>query len=154
MTNLFRIETKHNMLHNLQNDDNTITTMKRRIPVLSYVSAGYATSAEAVEYAEEFIEIPFEIKDPNAFALKIFGDSMYPRYMEGDYVIASPLALPRNRQPVIAMINNDETTCKLYQEQKDHICLIPENPRYQMIICDKKDVAWVFPVVALYRKED
>ena len=148
-------ENKHRMIHNLKNSEEQIIQTKQKLPVISYVTAGAPQTFEMpyTSYCDEHIEVPFEIKDPDAFALRIFGDSMYPKFLDGDYVIASPNQEPRNNQPVIAMINKNETTCKLFLEQKDHICLSPINPEYRMIICNKKDVEWVFPIIGMYRKE-
>jgi repressor LexA len=146
----------HNSMHKIQGKDDNLVSLRFRIPVVSRVSAGGFQSVADIphaDYCEEYIELPFEVKDPDAFALKIEGNSMYPRYSEGDYVIVSPTKEPSNGTPVVAMINSDETTCKIYQEYKDYIRFVPENSDYQMVICHKKDIVWVYPVIAFYRKE-
>jgi len=78
---------------------------------------------------------------------------MDPRYLDSDYIIASPNRAPVPNHPVIAKINDNEATCKLYKEVGNHIQLIPVNPEYETIVCHKKDVIWIYPVVGMYRKE-
>jgi len=126
------------------------------IPVISSIAAG--DPGEYVGnypegFAEEFISSPVDVKDKQSFALKIEGNSMAPRYIDGDYVIASPSRPPSQNRPVIAKINKNEITCKLYKKSENSILLIPVNPEYQIITCEQKDVHWVYPVVGMYRKE-
>ncbi len=87
------------MVHNFKNSNSDIIERKFRIPIVSYVSAGAAMPAEShyPNFYEEYLKIPFNINDPDAFALRIIGDSMYPKYSDGDYVIASDNKIAENR---------------------------------------------------------
>jgi len=102
--------------------------------------------------AKGAVPVEIDIKDPHAFVLRIEGSSMTPRYLDGDYVIASPQKQPRNNKPVIAKVKNNEPTCRLYKDAGDYIHLIPINPEFDMLIAYKKDIKWVYPVVGMYRK--
>lgn len=140
----------------LYSDNEPMPTTLYNIPVVSSIAAG--DPKEYVDnypegFAEEFIASPIDVKDKQSFALKIDGNSMAPRYIDGDYVIASPNRAPVQNRPVIAKINESEITCKLYKKSGDDVLLIPVNPEYQIIACHKKDVRWVYPVVGMYRKE-
>ena len=117
-------------------------------------SAAYGVGAKKTAKGAAPAEIITRIRNiPDAFVLRIEGSSMTPRYLDGDYVIASPQKQPRNNRPVIAKVKNNEATCRLYKDAGDYIHLIPINPEFDMLIVYKKDVKWVYPVVGMYRKE-
>lgn len=130
-----------------------------QIPVISPISAG-----DPREYADDFPEgfaeeyVPcggsrIIEEDPSAFALRIEGDSMSPRYLHGDYIIASPAREILPNYPVIAKINDNEATCKILKETNDKIILIALNPAYAPIEVPKEKVKWLYPVVGMFRKE-
>jgi SOS-response transcriptional repressor LexA len=133
-----------------------IITRIRNIPVISKITRcdpKKITEPYPAGYAEETILSSIELKDPHAFALRIEGSSMASRYLDGDYVIASPQKQPTNIRPVIVKLNDNEATCRLYKDAGDYIHLIPINPEFDILIVHKKDVTWVYPVVGMYRKE-
>lgn len=108
---------------------------------------------ESKKTAKGTVPTEIDIKDPHAFVLRIEGSSMTPRYLDGDYVIASPQKQPTNNRPVISKVKDNEATCRLYKDAGEYIHLIPINPEFDILIVYKKDVKWVYPVVGMYRKE-
>lgn len=67
----------------------------RRIPLINKVSAGYPADFTDLDYpagaADGYVVVP-DLTDPNAFAIVVCGDSMAPRFEEGDILIISPAA--------------------------------------------------------------
>ena len=64
------------------------------VPVINKVSAGYPKDFTDLSYpkgaADDFVSCP-DVQDKDAFAGRIHGDSMTPKYREGDIVIFSRL---------------------------------------------------------------
>lgn len=63
------------------------------VPLINSVAAGYPTEFTDLGYparvADEYVRVP-EVRDPDAFAARVVGDSMEPVYREGDIVVFSP----------------------------------------------------------------
>lgn len=126
----------------------------RQIPVVSYTAAGDPVAYEDMYppgWAEEFIDGFTDIDDPNAFALRIRGDSMEPFLMDGDIVLVCPNWSLREGRPVVAKIRGGEITCKIYNRKERNIILSAVNPRYKPIIVATDEIEWLYPVVRVVR---
>lgn len=110
-----------------------------KIKVLGRVAAG--VPIEAIEDVIDYEEIPEDMaKQGEFFGLKIQGDSMYPRIIDGDVVIVRKQSFANNRDIVIVLINGDSGTCKQYYHFDDHIELKPFNPMYKPLVFTKEEV--------------
>lgn len=110
-----------------------------KVPVLGRVAAG--VPIEAIEDIIDYEEIPEEMaRQGEYFGLKIQGDSMYPRIIDGDVVIVRKQSYATNRDIVIVLINGDDGTCKQYYRFDDHIELKPFNPMYKPLVFSKEEV--------------
>ena len=69
------------------------------VPVINRVSAGYPKDFTDLSYprgvADEYVGCP-DVHDKDAFAARVAGDSMTPKYTQGDIVIFSPAASVRS----------------------------------------------------------
>ena len=103
------------------------------IPILGSVRAGYDNFAE--QNIEGYIRINEDIKalHPDAFTLRVTGDSMEPELSHGDYVICLPDAEIRNNDVVIVCINGEIGTVKRIRFDQDGLTLIPRNAQYKQI---------------------
>src|SRR4030042_1508702 len=67
----------------------------RLVPVINKVAAGYPADFNDLDYpagvADDYVRCP-DLHDANAFAERVVGDSMEPRFNEGDIVVFSPAA--------------------------------------------------------------
>lgn len=99
----------------------------QRIPVLGRVAAG--VPIEAIEDVIDWEDIS-EDSPGEYFGLKIKGDSMSPRIMEGDTVIVHAQNDAENGDIVIVQINGDTATCKRLTKHGTGISLISFNPAY------------------------
>lgn len=103
------------------------------IPILGSVRAGYDNFAE--QNIEGYIRVDESLKavHPEAFTLRVTGDSMEPEMSHGDYVICLPDAEIRNNDVVIVCINGEIGTVKRIRFDKDGLTLIPRNTQYKQI---------------------
>lgn len=123
----------------LEDHDNDTRPRGVKIGVLGRVPAG--VPIEAIEEFIDYEEIPEEMaKNGEYFGLKIQGDSMYPRIIDGDVVIVKKQSYAANRDIVIVLINGDDGTCKQYYRFDDHIELKPFNPMYKPLVFTKEEV--------------
>lgn len=110
-----------------------------KIPVLGSVAAGTPIFAEENYIGSE--EISEELASTGEFfGLKIKGDSMSPRIMEGDTVIVRQQDDAESGDIVIVLINGDSATCKRLMKYQEGISLISFNPAYEPITFSNKDI--------------
>lgn len=122
----------------------------RAVPVINRVAAGYPHHFTDMDYppsvADEYVRCP-DVHDAQAFAARVVGDSMQPKYAEGDIVIFSP-----NRQPVdgddcFVRFEDGETTFKRYRAADGGIRLEPLNDKYPAETYPPEDVTGLWPAV-------
>lgn len=105
----------------------------KSIPVLGYVRAGMPTeAAQEVIGCEDVYLRGCDADD--YFALRIQGDSMSPRMMDGDTVIVKRRFDCESGRICVAMINGGETTVKKLIKKDMSIILMPLNPAYDPIV--------------------
>lgn len=99
------------------------------IPVYGRIPAG--SPAEAMEYIEDYIDVPLSMaKGKELLALKVVGDSMYPKYIEGDYVLIQKQPDCESGQDCAVRVNGSDVTLKKVIKERDGIMLQPINPEY------------------------
>lgn len=109
------------------------------INVLGRVAAGIPI--EAVTDIIDTEEIPEEMaKTGEFFGLQIHGDSMEPKFSEGDVVIVRQQDDAESGDIVIAMINGDDATCKRLRKYRDGIELVSTNPSYEPMFFSNEDI--------------
>lgn len=92
------------------------------VPVLGKVAAGVPISAQ--------VDIIGTIwTDKECFALKIKGDSMSPRIMDGDIVLVKKQESAEDGDLVIAEIDG-EATCKVLKRSHGSVMLVPFNAAF------------------------
>lgn len=95
------------------------------VKILGSVAAGIPITAQ-----EDVIGVVYsDIQKPGLFALKIKGDSMSPRIMDGDTVLVQSQETASDGDLVIAMIDG-EATCKVFKKNHNGVTLIPFNGAY------------------------
>jgi SOS-response transcriptional repressor LexA len=123
--------------------------LPRPIPVISWVQAGSFTEAadmHAVGVSGEGdpVHSPKAV-GPHAFALRVEGDSMAPRYLPGDIIVVDPEIMCDNDSPCVVVLNG-EATFKFFRETNDAIVLAPMNNKHPDITI-RKDSQVDFRVV-------
>ena len=109
---------------------NPIKRPPTRIPVLGRVAAGIPI--DAIEDVLDWEEItPSMAMTGQYFGLKVKGDSMLPRIVEGDVVIVRCQPDAESGDVVIVQVNGNEATCKRLSKHPSGISLISFNPAYE-----------------------
>lgn len=108
------------------------TLKKNRIPVLGKIPAGIPI--EMIEDVIDYEEISDEMLkgDREYFGLKVSGDSMTPKYLDGDVLIVQKAEDCESGQDCIVMVNGNDGTFKRVIKNKDGIILQPLNPNYEI----------------------
>lgn len=110
-----------------------------RINVLGRVAAGIPI--EAIEDIIDTEEITAAMAATGTFiGLRIAGDSMEPRIMDGDTVIVRLQDDADSGDTVIALVDGHDATCKRLRKYKEGIELIANNPKYAPQYYDQGEV--------------
>ena len=97
-----------------------------KIPVLGRVVAG--VPIEAIEDILDYEEITQEMAAHGEyFALQVYGDSMEPKFSEGDVVIVRKQETVESGDIAIVLVNGDEATVKKIKKMPEGILLIANN---------------------------
>ncbi|MGD2093884.1 MAG: XRE family transcriptional regulator [Phycisphaerales bacterium] len=129
----------------------------RLVPVINKVSAGYPADFDDLDYpvgiADDYIRCP-DLHDPNAFAVRVVGDSMEPKFREGDIVIFSPAAEVHNGDDCFVRFTAPhETTFKrVFFESDNKIRLQPRNEKYSPTIVDGNRINGLYRAVVKHEK--
>ena len=121
--------------HTAQSTNSNAVTIK----VLGRVSAGLPI--EAVENIIDTEEISEELsKTGEFFGLQIHGNSMEPKFSEGDVVIVRKQEDAESGDIVIATVNGTDATCKRLRKYRDGIELISTNPSYEPMFFSAEEI--------------
>jgi repressor LexA len=127
------------------------------IPIINKVVAGYPAYFTDMDYppgvAEDYIRCP-DVHDPQAFAARVVGDSMSPRYCEGDIVIFTPNrpAEPGNDCFVRFAEDGGTTFKRFYQDAENTIRLQPLNSKYPAETYPRERVTGLWPSALCIQK--
>lgn len=110
-----------------------------KIPVLGKVQAGIPIDAieEVLDYEEITPEMASQGKH---FALMVRGDSMYPRFVEGDVVIVRCQNDVDTGDIAVILVNGNDATVKKIKKSPQGLTLIPLNTAYDYINYSNEDI--------------
>jgi phage repressor protein C with HTH and peptisase S24 domain len=132
------------------------------VPVINRVSAGYPKDFSDLNYprgvADEYIGCP-DVHDKDAFAARVHGDSMSPKYREGDIVIFSPAAGTKNGDDCFVRFDDGHTTFKrVFFETDDAgravLRLQPRNEKYKPQSVPSESVSGLYKAMFKYQRVD
>jgi len=127
------------------------------VPVINNVSAGYPMDYDDKGYppggADDYVRCP-DLHDPNAFAVRVVGDSMEPKYHEGDIVVFSPSrSVVSGNDCFVRLSDPHETTFKqVFFEESGTIRLQPRNNNYAPLMLAAERVNGLWPAVIRYEQ--
>ena len=102
------------------------------MPVINRVSAGYPKDFTDLSYpkgvADDYVGCP-DVHDPDAFAARVSGDSMTPKYREGEIVIFSPSAAAKSGDDCFVRFEDGHTTFKRVFFESDEVCAVSYKDR-------------------------
>ena len=117
----------------------------RLVPLVSWAQAGRAVDYDELPASWQK-KVHTSVTDPKAFAVSIAGDSMEPRYHEGDVAFLEPSRTVRQHDTVIARLKDEGVVFKIYNRTGDTVRLSSYNPAYLPFEVGVSEIAWVFPV--------
>ena len=141
---------------------NVETIATNAVPVINRVSAGYPKDFTDLSYprgvADEYVGCP-DVADKDAFAARVAGDSMTPKYAEGDIVIFSPASGVRSGDDCFVRFDDGHTTFKrVFFESDDRgtsvVRLQPRNERYRPQTIAAEQVSGLYKAVYKYQRVD
>lgn len=101
----------------------------------------------------EFVECAsIRAAQPRAFAVRVDGESMSPRFRQGDILIVSPDAALRQGQAAVVQVKGKiGATVKLFRRDGEVVHLIPINERYEPMRIAADRIEWALPVLYCVR---
>ena len=129
----------------------------RLVPVINKVAAGYPSDFDDLDYpvgvADDYVRCP-DLHDANAFAVRVVGDSMTPKFRQGDIVVFSPAAEVHNGDDCFVRFTMPhETTFKrIFFEPNAKVRLQPRNDEYPPQIVDGKRINGLYRAIIKYEK--
>ena len=148
------------LLHesNVQNDAHAETfSAGRLVPVINKVSAGYPTDFNDLDYpvgvADDYIRCP-DLHDMNAFAVRVIGDSMEPKFREGDIVVFSPATEVKNGDDCFVRLATPHETAfkRVFFDTGSKVRLQPRNEKYTPLIIEGNKLSGIYKAVAKIEK--
>ena len=124
----------------------------RNVPILSWAQAGQAIDFEQIP--SDWDEVaPSNVSDARAFGVRLRGDSMEPKFSDGDIAILLPSTAPTNGEVVVANVKDQGVLCKIMHVQLDKnlIKLSSYNPAYPPTEYHRDEFHWIFPVSSMIK---
>jgi len=152
------------VLHEMveQHAGNIETVRTNAVPVINKISAGYPRDFTDLSYpprvADDYVGCP-DVQDKDAFAARVHGDSMIPKYREGDIVIFSPAASPRSGDDCFVRFEDGQTTFKRVFFESDSagksiLRLQPRNEKYPPRVVPSEEVTGLYRAMFKYQSVD
>jgi transcriptional regulator with XRE-family HTH domain len=133
------------------------------VPVINRSSADYPTDFTDLGYplrvADQYVGCP-GVTDKEAFAARVCGDCMTPKYSQGDIVVFSPALPPRNGDDCFIRFCDGQSAFKGIFFESDgadrapSIRLQPRNERYRPTVVRCEKVSGLYRAVFRYQRVD
>ncbi|MFC5049220.1 helix-turn-helix domain-containing protein [Rubritalea spongiae] len=121
------------------------STSCKVIPIVGWAHAGNPFNYE--ELPESWREeISTHCRDNNAYAVRIEGDSMEPRFYDDDILVVMPSEAPHSGCFAVCKFADGGVSFRRVEIELDTVRLIPLNVRYQITEHAKEDFEWIYPV--------
>ena len=121
----------------LESNKNTNSAVK--IPVLGTVIAGIPM--EAVENIIDYEEISSQMASTGEyFCLQVKGNSMEPKFSEGDVVVVRKQSDVDTGEIAIVLVNGYEATIKKIKKRPDGVMLVPLNTSYEVMYYNNDEI--------------
>lgn len=130
---------------------------RKEAPVVGQVKGGPDGFFEELPMAvgDSDLFVPYWGKDPNAFGLRVVGDSMAPRYNHGEYLVACPnLPFARGKYVYVSLVTGQKLVKKMGDETVDAYEFLSVNNSYKPITILKTDIERICVVQGPFDADD
>ncbi len=112
-----------------------------RIPIFESVSAGFGAYADSriVDYIPMYIKNPSDV--PVTMAIRVQGDSMYPKIEDGDLIVVRKQSSVDSGSIAVMLLDGEEGLVKKVEYGKNWIDLISINPMYPVRHFENEEVS-------------
>ena len=125
----------------------------RNLPILSWAQAAQAIDFKEIPHTWDEV-VPSDVSDERAFGVRLRGDSMEPKFSDGDIAILVPGTAPTNGEIVVANVKDQGVLCKIMHVQLDKnlVKLSSYNPAYPPTEYHRDEFHWIFPVAVIIKQ--
>lgn len=107
------------------------------LPVYSYARAGFTDFGNYPE-PQEYLNIPLPSVKGDVVGIEVRGDSMEPKFQQGDILIVKIGIMPQNKEIGVFIVDNS-TVVKVYNKDRNgRIILTSLNIEHEPIIVDEE----------------
>jgi phage repressor protein C with HTH and peptisase S24 domain len=135
-----------------------VTLISPRLAALPLISMRDALLLSSPLHSARFARehFAFGVTDPEAFAVRINGDSMQPLHVDGEIAIVYPQSQPRTGDRVMVRVHDDIGGAVLFRiyTSTDHgrgVLLTSPNPVAPPINLNRDEILWICPVASTVR---
>ena len=125
--------------------------MADQIAVIAFASAGEAAAFTDQNYPHGggmyYIDRPPLFTDPNGFGIEVSGDSMVPKYEDGQVVLVDTRKKPASGDFAVIGLMNGDKYVKRYREAGGRVILESVNPLYPPVVVAPHDVRFAYKIV-------
>ncbi len=122
-----------------------------QVPVIAFASAGPGVQFTDQGYPAGggmyFIDRPASFSDPNGFGVEVSGDSMVPKYEDGQVVLVDTRKRPASGEYAVVGLMNGDKYIKRYREAGGMVVLESVNPLYPPVVVQPHEVRFVYKIV-------
>ncbi len=136
-----------------------VTLISPRLAALPLISMRDALLLSSPLHSARFARehFAFGVTDPEAFAMRINGDSMQPLHVDGEIAIVYPQSQPRTGDRVMVRVHDDIGGAVLFRiyTSTDHgrgLLLTSPNPVAPPINLNRDEILWICPVASTVRQ--
>jgi phage repressor protein C with HTH and peptisase S24 domain len=123
----------------------------RPVPLIGMAQAGsggyFDDAGFPVGGGWDEVSLP-DVRDENAYALEVSGDSMAPVYRHGDVIVVSPAASIRKGDRVVVKTMDGEVLAKvLARRNEKRVELHSLNPAFESRVLKPEDILWMARII-------
>lgn len=126
-----------------------ILRASRRVPIVGEVKGGEDGYLEELQYpvghGDGFVE--YWCRDDAAYAVRVRGDSMHPRYRAGEFVVVTPGIEAQTGSDVVVSLKDGRKLLKELNWQRDgEVQLLSINGSFAPLTLDQADILFIHRV--------
>ena len=136
-------------------DGGPLLRAERGVPVVGEVKGGPDGFLEELQYPDSHGDgfVAYPTSDPEAFALRVRGDSMHPRYRAGEFIVVEPKVDPQPGDDVVVALRDGRKLLKELNWDRDgEIQLLSVNNHFAPLTIAKSEVLSIRLVAGRVRR--